>query len=390
MRAALEGFKARDLNEASRNAGNLSELLFTIGCLSGGDGALATAGEAVVLADRSGDAARPIHERSRYAAALLQAGSVAHAAALFYEAEALQRNWQPSLPLLYTLNGYYYCDLLLASGRTSEAAIRAEVIRWWSELEGARHLDIAFDTLTQARAALAAIPPSAPAPEECAARATEALAALRRANDEIYIPRGLLTHAEALWRCGDTTAANKPLREAEAIAARGPMPLFAADAHLLRVRIALSQANLIAAKEKREDAAKLIEKHGYGKAKPELALLDAEIACAENAANREAAIESAFTAIRGKPYHDKRTGRTMDGGWWGLLPRLELLLASHDIRLAEFRDARDAYNAERDGYLKAEGAKYLEVDFLLRLRQAQRKTEDAEKKRQRKAARHKT
>ena len=391
-RAAVESYKARDVwDEASRNAGNLSELLVTIGCLSGGDGAVTTAEAAVVLANRSGDARRGINERSRHAAALLQAGSLARAAALFYEAEALQKNRQPSLPLLYSLNGYYYCDLLLTSGRASEASIRAEVTRWWSkQVGGARHLNITLDTLTQARAALAAIPPSAPAPQECAARATEALAALRRANDEIYIPRGLLARAEALWRCGDTTAANEPLREAEAIAARGPMPLFAADAHLLRARIALSQANLIAAKEKREDAAKLIEKHGYGKAKPELALLDAEIACAENAANREAAIDTAFTAIRGEPYHDKRTGRTMDGGWWGLLPRLELLLASHDVRLADLRAARDAYNAERAGYLNAEGAKDLEADFLLRLRQAQRKTEDAEKKRQRKAARHKT
>ncbi len=156
-----------------------------------------------------------------------------------------------------------------------------------------------------------------------------------------------------LSRCGDPEATNEPLREAETIAERGPMPLFMAQAHLLRARIALSQGNLTTAKAKREAALKLIAKHGYGRAAPDLALLTAEIACAENSANREATIATAIAAIRGKPHHDERTGVTIDGGWWGLLPRLELLLAADDPRLAELRAARDAYNAERDAYLRS-------------------------------------
>ncbi len=171
---------------------------------------------------------------------------------------------------------------------------------------------------------------------------------------------GLLAHAEALWRCGDAKAADDPLREAETIAARGPMPLFMAQAHLLRARIALSQNNLAAAKAKRDAALELIQRHGYGRAAPEAAVLNAEIACAENAANRDAAIAAAVTAIRGEPYHDERTGITIDGGWWGLLPRLELLLSAGDPRLADLRAARDAYNAERDAYLRSTLAKDVE------------------------------
>ena len=134
--------------------------------------------------------------------------------------------------------------------------------------------------MTQARAALAAIPPSARAPQDCTARSAEALAALRRANQEALSPRGLLAHAEALWRCGDADAAADSLREAEAIAARGPMPLFLAQVHLLRARIALSAEAHPATTPRKRDAAALIAKHGYGRAAPELAVLDAEIASA--------------------------------------------------------------------------------------------------------------
>jgi hypothetical protein len=214
-------------------------------------------------------------------------------------------------------------------------------------------LDIALDTLMQGRAALAEAPLAVPAFTNHTERSKHALPALRRANEEEFIVRGLLAHAEALWRCGDAKAADDPLREAETIAARGPMPLFMADAHLLRARIALSQNNLAAAKAKRDAASELIEKHGYGKTKPELAVLNAEIACAENAANRDAAIAAAIAAIRGESYDDERSGITIDGGWWGLLPRLELLLSAGDPRIADLHAVRDAYNAERDAYLRS-------------------------------------
>jgi len=77
----------------------------------------------------------------------------------------------------------------------------------------------------------------------------------------------------------------------------------------------------------------------------------------DNAPNREAAIAAAMTAVRGEPYRDERTGIGIDGGWWGLLPRLEALLPAGHPGLASLRADRDAYNAERDAYLAAEDAK---------------------------------
>ncbi len=113
------------MERASRNANNLSELLLTIGRIAGEDGAVAAGEQAVVFADRSGDAFLRMGMRTTHADALAQAGRLARSEALFREAEALQKKRQPNLPRLYSLQGYRYCDLLLARGRAAEAAARA-------------------------------------------------------------------------------------------------------------------------------------------------------------------------------------------------------------------------------------------------------------------------
>jgi tetratricopeptide (TPR) repeat protein len=342
-----------DLNAAVAS-GNLSELLVTIGRLAGEDGAVAASERAVAFANRSGDGFQGITQRAKRSDALFQAGSLSCAEALFREAEALQMKRQPDIHRLYSLQGYLYCDLLLARGRAFEAAARMQQIQEdWARRAGwqAILLDDALYGLAIARAALADAPPSLSALQDCAKRSAEALAALRRANSEDHLPRGLLARAEALWRCGDANAAGEPLREAEAIAKRGPMPLFLADAYLLGARIQLSEDRIARARSHRDQAAALIGKHGYGRAAPELAILDAEIACTDNAEDRHAALAAAMKAIRGEPYHDERTGVTIDGGWWGLLPRLEALITEDNLDLAKLRVARDNYNDERDAYL---------------------------------------
>ena len=364
MRAAIGAhIEEQNWEEAALDSGNLSELLVTIGSLSGAEGAIAAGEAAAFFADRSGVARRRIVDRTTHSDALLQAGALAPAGALLREAEALQKERESRLPRLYSLQGYRTCDLLLARGRAAEAAARIRQIQTdWAKRPGWRSSvlrDALYETAA-ARAALAANPSHKPALLECAARSAEAVAALRRANDEDYFPRGLLAHAEALWRCGDADAAGDPLSEAEDIAARGPMPLYLTQAHLLRARIALAGQGAADARPYRDRAAALIGKHGYGRAVPELAVLDAEIACAANAPAREAAIAAALTAAGGEPYHDARTGRTISGGWFGLLPRLEAILPPSHAGLAQLQAARDAYNAERDDYLRSTLAKDVE------------------------------
>ncbi|MGO9173776.1 MAG: TIR domain-containing protein [Rhodomicrobium sp.] len=346
---------------AGMDSGTLCELLITVGRLAGEEGAVAAGEAAVAFADRSRDAFQRLGKRSTHADARFQAGSLAGAEALFRAAEALQKDDRPDLPRLYSLPGYRTCDQLLARDRGREAAIRAAwALKQYRTARLEVLLGVALDMLTQARAALANMPLRLPTPKDCATRSAAALDALRRANDEQYLPRGLLAHAEALWRCGNADAAGEPLSEAEDIAARGPMPLYLTQAHLLRARIALAGQGAADARPYRDQAAALIGKHGYGRGAVELAVLNAEIACAANAPAQEAAIAAALAAIAGEPYRDARTGRTVSGGWFGLLPRLEAILPAGHAGLAQLQAARDAYNAERDDYLRSTLAKDVE------------------------------
>ncbi len=167
-------------------------------------------------------------------------------------------------------------------------------------------LDIALDHLTLARARLyrMRIAESArtPNPNDSEFRALqsaldEAVSGLRQANDVEFLAKALLARAAFemwKWECGvrhsshaeggtrsaeDAPALipdpNDPgfrdlhsaLDEAELIAQRGPMPLYLADVHLHRARIFRNREELAKARA-------LIEKHGYGRRREELA--DAE------------------------------------------------------------------------------------------------------------------
>ena len=85
--------------------------------------------------------------------ALHQAGDVEKAEALFREAEALQAKRQSMYPLMYSLQGYRYCDLLLGEGRFEEVEHRAaEAIKIARQNNWL--LEIALDQLSLGRAYL--------------------------------------------------------------------------------------------------------------------------------------------------------------------------------------------------------------------------------------------
>jgi tetratricopeptide (TPR) repeat protein len=265
MRIVLEDWK-----NAAQAATNLSELHLARGTVAE---AVEAARQSVDLADRSGDAFRRMGDRTTLADALHQAGDLEAAADLFREAEAMQKDWQPQYPLLYSLQGFQYCDLLL--GRGEHKAVRQ---RAGKTIEIAKRndwlLDIALDTLTLGRAALAGAAARGPdGLEEAEQRLDDAVEALRRAGEQVFIPRGLLARA-ALWRCmEDLAKARRDLDVALTIATRGGMRLHEADAHLEYARLHLAEGGSAAARDHLAKAKEIVADTGYRRRAPEVAEL---------------------------------------------------------------------------------------------------------------------
>jgi hypothetical protein len=118
------------------------------------------------------------------------------------------------------------------------------------------------------------------------------------------------------------------------------MPLFLAEAHLLAARTALALGRPDLVPEHRDEAARLIRKHHYGRREPDLAVLDAEIA--PNPETFRTACDLVGTE-----------------GWWHLLPRLEAIAQTlpgpvSQSQVTALREAEAEYNQERDAYLASQ------------------------------------
>lgn len=337
MRAAMQMEADEEhWKNAAIGASNLSELELTLGEVAG---AVGDAEQSVTYADRSGDAFWKLASRTTHADALHQAGRRAEAETRFREAEQMQAERQPAYPRLYSVQGFQYCDLLLAvperaawqallshplptsplargrniatsplvrgrqggglpAGEENLESCRAvsqraaPTLKWEEGMRGAPLLDIALDHLTLGRAALyAAILDNAE--WETARRELDAaVAGLRHANRSDYLPRGLLTRAwlrfldPATDSAGPSTGsgrtalegAQEDLDEAWEIAERGPMRLFMADVHLHRARLCFREEKYPWTSPQADLAAarQLIDHCGYGRRREELA--DAEAA----------------------------------------------------------------------------------------------------------------
>jgi hypothetical protein len=207
----------------------------------------------------------------------------------------MQAEWQPEYPLLYSLQGFLYSDLLLAPAERAASARapavptpsdpvvlstvadvrqRAEQTLGWVIQGRLGLLSIALNHLTLARAALyESLLASRPEADTARRAAREQVAAavdgLRSAASMDHIPRGLLTRAWLRHLDGDIAGARADLDEAWEIAERGPMPLFQADILLYRARLFRDRDAL-------EKARALIDRHGYHRRDEELR--DAEAA----------------------------------------------------------------------------------------------------------------
>jgi tetratricopeptide (TPR) repeat protein len=278
LQAALSAKLAKeDWKQSARAACNLSELILMLGDLPE---ALTGARQSIELADLSDDDIMRSLNRTTLADVLHQTGRLTEAAAEFQIAETLQQANQPQFPLLYSLPGFRYCELMLSQRQFQNVQTRAaQTLEWSKKYLGL--LDKAFDQLALGRAHLGlaqqgngtAQGESALYLVQSAGWLHRAVDGLRQAGHQQYLPLGLLARAAWARMTQDYDRAHRDLAEARSIATRGEMRLHLTDYHLEAARLALAQHDPATAREHWLHAQTLINETGYHRRDGELAEL---------------------------------------------------------------------------------------------------------------------
>jgi tetratricopeptide (TPR) repeat protein len=305
MQIALDtAIEQKNWSFANCSADNLSELEVSLGNLSR---AITHARLSLDFSNRSTNSFDKLASLGLVANALHQMGQRTEAFDFFRQADAFQAKRQPGYPLVISLRGFQYSNLMIAEAercswinflqsqkrvstkpvmplsvaKTLQDEIREvekrtmQILKWETEMPGAPLLDFALHHLTlgQISLYLALLTDSLTERNSSIDNArkflNEAVKGLRDAGDITHVPRGLLTRAWLLFLERDADGAKDDLDEAWEIADRGPMRLHMAD-------IALHRARLFGDKDALKQARDIIEQCGYWRRKEEL--IDAEVA----------------------------------------------------------------------------------------------------------------
>jgi len=199
---------------------------------------------------------------------------LAEAAAAFREAEEIQKMRQPQYPLLYSLWGFRYCDLLLGQGEYWEVQSRVRKLSKWRHPEDSL-LDIALEHLSLGRAyLLQAWQEGSRDFAQAAIYLERAVDGLRQSGHQWMLPLGLLARAELRRVMGSLDRARADLEEALSIAMRGGMRLHQADCHLEYARLHLACGDKEKARQSLAQAKEMIEDIGYHRRDGEVAELE--------------------------------------------------------------------------------------------------------------------
>ena len=263
--------KEKNWKESAIGANNLSELQLTLGDITK---AVSSAAQSVVYADKSGDMLERMGLRTTHADALHQAGQFAQAGELFQAAEVLQQEWQSGHPRLYSLQGFRYCDLLLAQGETEVVLERAEydLDCWINHFNNGGSLEFSLPKLTLGRAHL-----QQGDVEQAADWLEQAVVGLRAAGQQQYLPLGLLARAALFRHTHDFTRAQQDLQEVFDIADASGMRLFLADYHLEMGRLLLVEEKTEGLQQHIDEAERLINDTGYHRRDAELVALKQQL-----------------------------------------------------------------------------------------------------------------
>ena len=288
MRAALEmSVQQKAWHNAAISASNLSALELALGDVPAAE---AMAVQSVTFADRGGNAGQRMSNRTTHADVLHQAGRLEPSRPRFAEAETMQADDHTGYPLLSSLWGYRYCDLLLGAaeraawrrwagfppagspgvssrapggklspGNAAETAAllsdlaaierrTVQTLEWATNVFNFGLLGIGLDHLTLGRVHLLHAVLESPNAQLSSARTAldTALATLRQASTSDHLALALLPCAWLHALAGEWDAARQRLDESYALCTRGGNPqngwqggmrLHLADTLLHRARL---------------------------------------------------------------------------------------------------------------------------------------------------------
>ena len=256
----------KNWKSAATAANNLSQLQLTLGEVKA---AIASAERSVDYADCSRDLFNRVDHRTTHADALHQYGDQDAALKLLQEAEVMQQQLQPQYPQLYSLRGFYYCDLLLALGENQQVLQRAQQTLVWVTKAGRDLLSPALDHISLGRAHL-----KQQQPEPAQQHLDQAVDGLRKAGTQDYLPLSFLARAELYRQQGDYGKAEKDLQEVFKIADRGEMRLHLCDYHLAMAKLLQTRTdqdqNQAAITHHLQTAKRIIDQTHYHRRLPEL------------------------------------------------------------------------------------------------------------------------
>ena len=245
--------------EASNNHTNASIDAFNLGqmelYLGEVNTALSTATKAVAFAQAAKEKKLIMEGQATRAAALLAKGKWSEAGDIFSKAERLQRGLEPKHPLLYSLRGHFYCELLLAKEAWYLVFDRADNILKWIDLGGGTMIDTGLARLAKARAlcgfALSGQTErlrsaSTDREHEIQILLNDSFEMIRAAGTLDLMPCVLLSRIAFHRSKGSWSAAKRELDEVEEIAEAGSMRLYLCDMAIERARLAFAQIEAFA------------------------------------------------------------------------------------------------------------------------------------------------
>jgi hypothetical protein len=179
---------------------------------------------------------------------------------------------------LYSVEGYFYCDFLLA--RSDFASAKAVATKIVVEAErSAIPLDAGLGQLVLAKCAVSDEDSLDPETADLARTlSSKAVDNLRLSGRVDYLPHGLLARAGVLRKMGKWKEAKRDLVEAHETATRSEMKIHLADCHIESARLAFIEGDNDSGTDHLDHATQIVSQIGYDRRKDDLVQLKREFA----------------------------------------------------------------------------------------------------------------